>query len=142
MMQHAHSGSGTHATLTGEDAKKLSQLIARSWLPTEEGKAIKKIFNSGDTTQIVEVIKKYAGIDLKTLLGENLLVTVDWGSYLAEIEEVYLGGQDFRSVLRFPYPPPPPKDEVTQQELQDWVNNTDPNQIVAPFPYIPLSAGG
>ena len=128
------------AALTNQDAKKLSQLIASSWLPG--GEDIKTAFNGGDTEAIVKMIKEKTDIDLQALFGDDVIVTINWESFLADIEEIYMGGEDFRTVVHFPYPERPSKDEVSDNDLQSWVNNTDSSIVVAPFPYIPLSAGG
>ncbi len=40
-------------------------------------------------------------------------------------------------VSNIPYPPRPA--EVTNEQLEEWVNNDDPEQVYPPHPYIPLT---
>ncbi len=115
--------------------KKISQLIAQSWLPGNE--EIQEIFNEGKTRPILDLIKEKKGIDLEEILGIKILIIVDWGSYLASFENVDIDDQEYL-IFRFPYPPRPysTKDEI----LAAWVSNEDPQRHLPP-PYIPFTGG-
>ena len=172
------SGQDNGLEQAKQHAKKLSQLVALSWLTPGEipvsnestkkelekaGKEIREALNRDDTEGIVAAIAKYtkspyiegnSPVDLFAIFGEDLCITTDWGTYRSEISEIYLGQQDLRWLIRFPYPPRPPqaneelcmldstKDQTYGQALYAWTQNGESDEIVAPFPYIPLSAGG
>ena len=108
-------------------SKKISQLIAESWLP--EGEHIKKILLSGNQEAIKQLLQE-KGIDLEGVFGiKNLFV--NWDSFYGTITELGLA-------YYLPYPPRPAV--VEECQLRDWVKNTDPNTLFPPYPYIPLSA--
>ncbi len=109
-----------------EASKKLSQLIAKSWLP--DGKDIKKVFLSRDENQIKALLQK-EGIHLQDFNIEHVLI--NWDSFYGTLDELGL-------VCRIPYPPRP--SEVTDEQLQTWVNDKNPNQVFPSTPYIPLSS--
>lgn len=116
-------------------SKALSQLIARSWLPG--GESIKHAFNHNDSKKIIEMIHKETGINLEEEFGEFEL-TVDWGTFLARAEQLFLYKEDY---LLFTFPYPPRSSEVTDEQLTNWVNNDNPDQEVPNHPYIPLTSG-
>jgi hypothetical protein len=108
-------------------SKKISQLIAESWLP--EGEQIKKVLLSDDEEAIKELLKD-KGIDLEGVFGIKTLF-VNWDSFYGTITELGLA-------YYLPYPPRPVV--VEDYQLEEWVNNTEPNTLFPPYPYIPLSA--
>lgn len=134
-----HDGSksnDSHFRDFSQISKSLSQLIARSWLPG--GEAIRDIFNSGNSEEIFGMINKETGINLKEFFGDNVEITIDWGRFMLEIEELYFRKENLW-VLKFPYPPRPA--QVTDTDLKHWVDNQDSQVTTPPYPYIPLSAG-
>jgi hypothetical protein len=112
-------------------SKKMSQLIAKSWLPNDpEAANIKKVLMSRNSDEIKALMKNY-GIDPEGFLGPTKVV-VDWNSYKGVLTE-----EVGEMVYSLPYPPRPT--EVTDEQLEEWVNNTDPNTQYPTTPYIPLS---
>ena len=117
-----------------QQSKKISQLIAKSWLPDDpEGTQIKKVLIEGNSEKINEMLKKY-GVDLEVIF-HPLSIHVDWDTFFGKMAETTVGGGTW--LYSLPYPPRP--NEVTDAQLTDWVNNQDPNQQFPPNPYIPLS---
>lgn len=127
----------------GEQNKKLSQLIAKSWLPNEypEGKAFRDILLDTDETKtdaertkdIVNFLKTQ-GINiadiLEPLLGRPVNIKVSWDTFAGDIRE--------GDVYVLPYPPKPRIDGF-DDELEKWIKDKDPNNILPDAPYIPLT---
>ncbi len=116
-----------------KQSKIISQLIAESWLKTDRGKYIKEILLGGNTRKIKQLLKDN-GIDIDQFLGRTI-INVDWDTFFGTIKEVSHTSHEI--VYNMPYPPRP--SEVSDEELQDWVDNTDPQQVYPTAPYIPLS---
>jgi hypothetical protein len=107
-----------------QTSKKLSQLIARSWLP--HGEDIKRIFLSRDEDKIKELLEK-EGICLQDF---NIkIILINWDSFYGTLDELGF-------IFRLPYPPRP--SEVKNEQLEAWVNDNNPEQIFPTTPYIPL----
>ncbi|SRR5579883_180147 len=114
-------------------SKKVSQLIAKSWLANDpEGAEIKRVIYGRNSNEIKEMFKKY-GVDLERFF-DPLKIVVDWSSFKGILEEEVVG----EVIYRLPYPPRPT--EVTDEQLEEWINNTDTNTQYPPHPYIPLTA--
>ncbi|GAB1543539.1 hypothetical protein NUACC21_62140 [Scytonema sp. NUACC21] len=112
-------------------SKKVSQIIAKSWLSNDpEGMEIKRVIFRRNSDEIKELLKKY-GIDLEGFFGPTKVV-VDWSSYKGILTE-----DVGEAVYILPYPPRPT--EVTDEQLEEWVNNNDPDTLYPTTPYIPLS---
>lgn len=107
-------------------SKKLSQLIAKSWLPG--GESIKATFLSGDE-DCIKAFLKDAGIDLQEFNVRHVII--NWDSFYGRLDELGL-------ICYIPYPPRP--SEVTNPQLEEWVNDQDPSQVFPRTPYIPLSS--
>ena len=120
----------------GQLSKKVSQLIARSWLPKDpEGADIKGALLKGDSEEIKTVFKKH-GVDLDEFFSPMTLnVKVDWSAFCGSLVEVT--GPKQLLEYNLPYPLRPM--EVTGAQLSEWVNNSDPSTVYPPCPYIPLS---
>jgi hypothetical protein len=112
--------------------KKISQLIAKSWLPG--GEDIKNTFLYGKEEEIKELLKQY-GVNLPAPASTSL--SIDWNSFFGSAKEEKNGGQ---TVLKWTiaYPPRPYYD-VTDEQLQAWVDNDDPNTSYPTAAYIPLT---
>lgn len=112
-------------------SKKMSQLIAKSWLSNDpEAANIKKVFMSRNSNEIKALMKNY-GIDIEGFFGPTKVV-VDWNSYKGVMTE-----EVGEMVYSLPYPSRPA--EVKDEQLEEWVNNNDPNIQYPTTPYIPLS---
>ena len=112
-------------------SKKMSQLIAKSWLPNDHDAAnINKVLMSRNSNEIKALMKKY-GIDIEGFFGPTKVV-VDWSSYKGILTE-----EVGEMVYSLPYPSRPV--EITNEQLEEWVNNNDPNTQYPTTPYIPLS---
>jgi hypothetical protein len=120
-----------------EKNKKISQLIAKSWLPNDpEGAEIRQVILRNVSEEIKDLLKKYdVDIDefLGSIVGGPIHVKVSWDTFAGKLDEI--PGSQGSYVL--PYPPRPV--EVTDEHLEEWVNNTDPNTPMPPYPYIPLT---
>ncbi|NEQ36406.1 MAG: hypothetical protein F6K40_09025 [Okeania sp. SIO3I5] len=114
--------------------KKISQLIAKSWLP--DGEDIRKVFLSQDSKEILKMLKK-KGIALESIFGPSLEIKIDTNSFEGYIEEVRNIQQPFIFVIS--YPPKPTEFNVSDQELTQWVENNNSNQFVSDNLYIPVS---
>ena len=118
----------------GQLSKNISQLIAKSWLP--EGEEIKKVLLHGSSEKIKDIFKEN-GVDFDEFFSPMTVnVNVDWDTFFGTLAEITGPGQPLEYNL--PYPPRPM--EVTDAQLNEWVNNSDPSTIYPPYPYIPLSA--
>ncbi|MDJ0734538.1 MAG: hypothetical protein QNJ47_10810 [Nostocaceae cyanobacterium] len=114
--------------------KKMSQLIAKSWLP--DGKEIKEIFLYGSQKDIQKMLKDN-GIELPELGDQPTEIRIDWDTFYGKVEDKTIGGEKFWE-WTIAYPPRPYYD-VTDEELKAWVNNDDPKTTVPETPYIPLT---
>lgn len=125
--------------LAGEKAKKLSQLIAESWLPRGndyrdkflgDQKTLKQfliekgIFDDQDDADEVEEIKVERNVEGPPYLGA------------IDIDKT-IEGEAIKLKLFIPYPDR--HSQLTDEELEKWINNTDPNQIRPSNLYIPQS---
>jgi hypothetical protein len=127
----------------GEQNKKLSQLIAKSWLPDKytEGKDFRDILldtdeNKTDQERTKDIVKflKTQGIEiadiLEPLLGRPVNIKVSWETFAGDIRE--------GDVYVLPYPPKPSIPGFDKQ-LEDWINDTRSDNILPDAPYIPLT---
>lgn len=116
-----------------ELSKKISQIVAQSWLP--EGAEIKKVLLQGNSQEIGAMFKEN-GADIEAFFKPfNVYFNVDWDTFYGSLVEVSTGDNIWLSNI--PYPPRPM--EVTDEQLEEWVNNDDPDVLYPPHPYIPLT---
>ncbi len=124
--------------------KVLSQIIARSWLPDDPIAARwKEALNFGRQDEIKAIIngvlrEKGYEFTMENILGENIEIIVDWGSFIADFEVVAIDEEPV-VLFRFPYPPRPSRDELKDQDLAAWWENKDSEQVIPHIPYIPLT---
>ncbi len=112
--------------------KEISKLFAKSWLP--EGKEIRKILLSGDDQKILQLFKDN-GIEIE-ILG-NIDIELDTDSFLGSLEDTRDNSTPLK--LKLAYPPKPSDFNLSDSELEEWVNNENPEQIIPPNPYIPVT---
>ena len=130
-------------------SKKLSQIIARSWLKEKTADGQEQYANPELRKKLLFAdriaLKDYLNQELEKLdssLGNSALdefgivaVERNWNSFNGELAESLDG-----LVYKFPYPPEP--SSLSQQTLKDWINNTD-DKIVTPdqaeIAYLPLT---
>lgn len=120
--------------------KKLSQLIAKSWLPNDpEGAEFRKILLRGDSEEIKNWLKNH-DVDLEGFFRVSLNIEVSWDTFIGTLKETTtLGTISNRSqTYILPYPPRP--GVVTDEQLERWVNDTNSDNKFPLDPYIPLSA--
>ena len=120
--------------------KKLSQLIAKSWLPNDpEGADLKKILLRGDSGEIKNWLVTH-GVDLEDWFRVSLNVEVSWDTFVGTLKEITSLGtiSDRSETYILPYPPRPAA--VTDEQLERWVNDTNPDNKFPLDPYIPLTA--
>lgn len=124
--------------------KKISQLIAKSWLPNDpEGAKIRQVLLQASTEELTKseeikkLFKENYRIDIEEIVGDlyghPVDVTVSWDTFSGSARE----REDQRGQYIIPYPPRPV--EVTDTQLQAWVNNEEDSVSFPPDPYIPLS---
>ncbi|GAB1543540.1 hypothetical protein NUACC21_62150 [Scytonema sp. NUACC21] len=120
--------------------KKLSQFIAKSWLPNDpEGADFRRVVLRGDSEEIKNWLKNH-GVDLEGFFRVSIHIEVSWDTFIGTLKESTTPGaiSDRSNRYIFPYPPRPA--EVTDEQLERWVNDTDPNKQFPDDPYIPLTA--
>lgn len=116
-------------------SKKISQLIAKSWLP--EGEEIRSVFLSNDTERISEMLLEN-GINLKNLgVGEYTKLEVRWDSFFGSFEDLNDPPFIFRFILA--YPPRPSEFNLSDSDLQEWVADADDDHKTPSHPYIPAT---
>ncbi|MDF5732081.1 MAG: hypothetical protein PUP92_29790 [Rhizonema sp. PD38] len=119
--------------------KKLSQLIAKSWLPNDpEGAEFSKILLRGDSEEIKNSLKNH-GVDLEDWFRVSINVEVNWDTFVGTLKEITTLGaiSDRSNTYILPYPPRPAV--VTDEQLERWVNDTNPDNKFPLDPYIPLT---
>jgi lambda repressor-like predicted transcriptional regulator len=114
-----------------QNTKKTSQLVAKSWLP--KGKEIREILLSKDKEKILKLLEDEG---ITKILGE-IDVEVVLNTFLGSLEDTGDPNTTFR--LNLAYPPKPTDFNVSDTELEDWVDNENPQQIIPPNPYIPVT---
>jgi hypothetical protein len=114
-------------------SKKISQLVAKSWLP--EGEEIKSVLLSNDSEKIQEMLQRN-GIDID-ILGDTTKFEVDWSTFIGSLEDSLDPNYIFRMVIG--YPPKPSEYNLSDSDLVEWVNNTDDEQTKPTHPYIPVT---
>ena len=124
------------------NSKKMSQLIAQSWLPNDpEGAKIRQLFLQSENENRSEEIKKFFKenyeIDLEEIVGDlyghPVDIIVSWDTFSGAARE----REDHRGQYTIPYPPRPA--EVTDTQLQTWINNKNDDVQFPSDPYIPLT---
>ncbi|NET46856.1 hypothetical protein [Okeania sp. SIO2B3] len=113
--------------------KKISQLVAESWLP--KGEEIRKIFLSRNSKKILKMFKK-KGIDID-FFGPSLKISIDTDTFTGYLEETRDNEPVFNLVIS--YPPKPSEFNLSDKELKEWVENDDSNQFVPDNLYIPVT---
>lgn len=119
--------------------KRLSQLIAKSWLPHDpEGAEFKQVLLRGDSEEIKNWLKNHDA-DLEGVYGVSIFIEVSWDTFVGTLREsTALGTLSNRSnVYTLPYPPRPVV--VTDEQLERWVNDTNHTNEFPSDPYIPLT---
>ncbi|MEM9538515.1 MAG: hypothetical protein AAGA60_03275 [Cyanobacteria bacterium P01_E01_bin.42] len=108
--------------------KKVSQLIASSWLSdTPEDVEIKQALQGNDSDTIKSIFKKY-GVDLDCF--GNVDVKVDRKNSSGSLSE------SLSQMLTLTLPYPPRSEKVMDSQLREWANNDNPVTIDPPA-YIP-----
>ncbi|MDF5718317.1 MAG: hypothetical protein PUP93_31730 [Rhizonema sp. NSF051] len=102
--------------------KRLSQLIAKSWLPGEE--KLKHQILQDPKNALAE-----NGIDIP----EGVEVVADTRSFNCSIVPDERQDWPEKIIFKLSYPPRPA--EVTDEQLSDWVEG----KVEQPAPYIPLT---
>jgi|GEM_PF-2964048 len=166
---HSKSVTSYHQDLQ-EQSKRISQLLAYSWMSDEQGEEVRNrkkkeefsipvtekpstIANTlqyHDSEDIKKMFKSQANVDLDTLLGPEVVISVDWNTFDGSIENsgtaaVMSSKTDSSDRTKWwytfnvPYPPKP--DVVESWQLEEWVVDTGDKYYAPPHPYIPLCSG-
>lgn len=102
-----------------EPSQKISQLIAKSWLP--EGEKEREILLGGNSNKIKELFKENE-IDLDGLMDPIPVdVIIDTNSFNGSIEQIPNSDPKKTLTVKIPYPPKPA--ELSDDELKQWVND-------------------
>lgn len=142
-------------------AKRLSQLLAYSWMSdgqaeemkqqherfpitvTEPPSTIAHTLQYGTSEDIKEMFNSQADVDLSASLGPEVKISIDWNTFDGSIESgsaaaVPTENREWWYTFNVPYPPRPASVETWQ--LEEWV--LDQGENYAPcHPYIPLCSG-
>ncbi|MEC4813941.1 MAG: hypothetical protein SAK29_11810 [Scytonema sp. PMC 1069.18] len=121
-------------------SKKLSQLIAKSWLPNDpEGAEFRQIILRGDSEEIKNWLKNH-DVDLEGFFQVSINIEVSWETFVGTLKETTaMGRLSTRSnTYTLPYPPRPAV--VTDEQLEKWINDTNADNKFPLDPYIPLSS--
>ncbi|MEM9538517.1 MAG: hypothetical protein AAGA60_03285 [Cyanobacteria bacterium P01_E01_bin.42] len=107
--------------------KKILQLLAQSWLSGSiDGSQLRAALLTNNSTKIKQAFTDL-GVNLNELL-DGVTVTVDWDTFYGSIDQQ-------KKQLNLPYPPRPA--EVTDGQIVDWVNNTNPQDLEPTHAYLP-----
>ena len=105
-----------------EASKKISELIARSWL--SEGEEIKQTLLEGNSDRIKKLFESN-DIDLDKLFSPmSVKIAIDRDGNSGSIEQI--ASKNGTVTVKIPYPSRP--DEVTDEQLNLWSGNN----IIAP----------
>ena len=130
LLSKTHTRSVEHFQLV---TKQMSQLIAKSWLP--EGEQIRSALLSNDSAKILQMLKDN-GIDVEELYKTSR-IEVDWSTFLGRLEDTQDPLEPLKLVIA--YPPKPSEYNLSDSDLEEWIQNQDPNQKIPTHPYIPVS---
>ena len=108
-------------------SRKMSKIVARSWLPV--GKEIREAILSKDSDKIKKVFTD-GGCDFSFYPGYR--VEVDLNNFEGNLE-------DLKQTIVIAYPPRPSDFNLSDRDLQDWIDEEDPNISTPPHPYIPVT---
>ncbi|MBP0017714.1 MAG: hypothetical protein J7647_09165 [Cyanobacteria bacterium SBLK] len=110
--------------------KKITQLLAQSWISDSiDGSQLRAALLTNNSAQIKQAFTDL-GVNLNDLLDE-ITVSADWDTFYGSIDPQ-------KKELYLPYPPRPA--EVTDGQIIDWVNNTNPQDLDPPYAYLPCSS--
>lgn len=102
---------------------KISQLIAKSWLP-----------NDPEAARIKAVLLEGNSLEIKTLLKKYNIPVLDSYEYVIDGNGFYDNVDEANGIISIHYPPRPM--EVADVQLTKWVNNNDSNTVESTTPYI------
>ncbi len=119
-------------------SKKLSQLIAQSWLQKDvegsEGHEFRQILLRHNSEEIKDFLKNKHSINI-----DDLFQAVSDGPVDVKVSWDTFGGKTDEELRLYVLPYPPRPSEVTDAQLEKWVNDINPEQIFPLDPYIPLT---
>ena len=120
-------------------SKKISQLIAKSWLSNDEdGKRIREVLllpNTPDKTGKIKKLLEDHGINIENLGVAK--IEVDWDSFFGSLKDT--GDPQSPLTLVIAYPPRPTEFNITEEALETWVSDTDDSRLIPDHPYIPVT---
>ena len=108
-------------------SRDMSKIVAMSWLPA--GKEIREAILSKDSDKIKKVFADL-GCDFSFYSGYK--VEVDLNNFEGNLE-------DLKQTIVIAYPPRPSEFNLSDRDLQDWIDEKDPNISTPPHPYIPVT---
>ncbi|NES63829.1 MAG: hypothetical protein F6K24_00230 [Okeania sp. SIO2D1] len=79
---------------------------------------------------------KREGINIE-IFGPGLKVSIDTNTFTGYLEETRDNQQPLNLVIS--YPPKPTEFNLSDQELKEWVENDDSNQLAPDNLYMPVS---
>ncbi len=113
--------------------KQLSQLIAKSWLT--EGKQIREILLTGDSEKIYDLFEDN-GINIRQIIGYPVNIEIDWSAFIGCLTEE-IGSTSHSWKLIVAYPPRPSEFNLSNQQLMEWIEDDNEENIFPNNPYIP-----
>jgi hypothetical protein len=108
-------------------SRKMSKIVAESWLPA--GKEIREAILSDNSDKIKKVFED-RGCDFSFYEGHK--VEVDFNNFEGNLK-------DRKETILIAYPPRPSDFNLSDRDLQDWIDEKDPNISKPPHPYIPVT---
>ncbi len=108
-------------------SRKMSKIVAKSWLPA--GKEIREVILSNDSDKIKKVFEA-GGCDFS--FYQDYKVEVDFNNFEGNLK-------DRKETILIAYPPRPSDFNLSDRDLQDWIDEKDPNISMPPHPYIPVT---
>ncbi|MEA5553436.1 hypothetical protein VB713_21080 [Anabaena cylindrica UHCC 0172] len=111
--------------------KKMSQIIAKSWLPG--GEEIRQVLLHGNSEQINQLFEEN-GVAISETIGKVNIVVV-WNDFVGKLQETTSGSLN----LVVAYPPRPSDFNLKDEQIQAWVDDHDDEHITPTAPYIPAT---
>ncbi|MFQ4144869.1 hypothetical protein [Chlorogloeopsis sp. ULAP02] len=114
-------------------SKKISQLIARSWLPG--GEEIRSVLLSHDSEKIRKMFQEN-DIEID-ILPDKTKFLVDWTTFIGSLEDTIDPEYSFQMVIA--YPPKPSEFNLSDSDLKEWVEDNNDDNTKPTHPYIPVT---
>ena len=123
-----------------EVSKKISQIVARTWLDNEQAKQITTELESGDQERIKGILTR-CGLNLDEFFSEMTVCvfvdcnTFESGGVNSTFQQTPNTGQVV--IVNIPLPPRPNDVTLTDEVITGWIDgSTDPDRVYSSNQYI------